>query len=114
MTRLGREKNRLGTTQSKWAETEISSLLIALDRHKVAVEARIADLIAAHERLAAGHKRLLTVTGIGDVVASVLLARLPELGTLTRVAFDMVHHIKSKTQHSQVAHVLVCVQSDSD
>ena len=82
VTSIGREKNRLATTQTPWVQKEISSLVMILDRHKDAVEAQIATQIAAHERLAADHKRLLSVTGIGEVVASVLLARLPELGTL--------------------------------
>lgn len=49
-----------------------------------AYEARIAQIVASDATLARQHALLCTVPGIGPVVASTLLAELPELGTIDR------------------------------
>jgi transposase len=82
VTTLRREKNRAGTTRDPWLSKEIASLLRVLQRHLAAIEAQIATLVEARERLATQARRLRSVPGIGPAVAAVLLARLPELGQI--------------------------------
>ena len=51
-----------------------------------AVDAAIAELIAADETLSAQHAILLSIPGISTVTAAALMARMPELGALDAVA----------------------------
>jgi len=78
------ERNRL----SGVADPELRRLqkrhVALLVREKKFVEARIADHIAASPELAAKYARLQSVVAVGPATAAVLLAKLPELGTLTR------------------------------
>jgi len=82
VTTIGRENNRLGVAVDPWIAKEISSLVKVLKSHLESVEVQIATLIETREPLATANRRLHSVTGIGPVVAAVLLARLPELGQL--------------------------------
>jgi transposase len=79
---IRREKNRAGTTRDPWLAQEIAALLKVLQAHLKALETVIAALIETRERLAAAARRLRSVPGIGPVLAAVILARLPELGSL--------------------------------
>ena len=82
VTNIGRENNRLDTTSDAWVIKQIKSLVRQLQAHLAAVDARIADLVASHEPLTTENLRLISVKGIGPVVAAVLMARLPELREL--------------------------------
>lgn len=79
---LRREKNRQGTTHDPWLLREIATLIEVLQAHLKALETVIAALIETRDRLAAEARRLRSVPGIGPTLAAVLLARLPELGSL--------------------------------
>jgi len=76
------EKNRAGTTRDPWLVREIAALIEVLQAHLKALEAVIAALIATRDRLANEARRLRSVPGIGPSISAVLLARLPELGSL--------------------------------
>ena len=76
------EKNRAGTTRDTWLSREIALSVRMLQGHLAAVEEQIAILVETRDRLAAEARRLRSVPGIGPAVAAVLLAHLPELGSL--------------------------------
>jgi transposase len=76
------EKNRAGTTRDTWLSREIAVSVRVLQDHLSAVEEQIAILVETRDRLAEQARRLRSVPGIGPTVAAVLLARLPELGSL--------------------------------
>lgn len=78
------EKNRARQTGDRWIMRQIARLLKTLQDHLKAVEAEIEALVAADAELAAQSRRLRAVPGIGPAVSAVLLARLPELGQLSR------------------------------
>ena len=65
-----------------WLKREIAALLKVLEAHLKAVETGIAALIDTRDRLATEARRLRSVPGIGPALAAVILARLPELGSL--------------------------------
>jgi transposase len=56
----------------------------ALERTLATVDRRLAELIAEHDDLVALSEQLRTVPGVGPVLATTLIALLPELGALTR------------------------------
>ncbi len=58
-------------------KTAMARALATLDRH-------LAQLIAEHDDLVELHDRLRSVPGVGPILATTLLALLPELGSLTR------------------------------
>jgi transposase len=78
------EKNRVDGIADAELKRVVGRHLTALERELKHVEARIAKHIAAEPSLAAKNARLRTVIGIGPATAGVLLAKMPELGTLTR------------------------------
>ena len=80
---IGRERNRAGQTDDGWIGRRIATLVRMLERQRSEVEREIEALIAADPELAAAAGLLRTAAGVGPV-AAVLLARLPELGTLDR------------------------------
>lgn len=55
-----------------------------MERALVTLDRRLAQLIAEHDDLAQLNDRLRTVPAVGPVVATTLIALLPELGSLTR------------------------------
>lgn len=82
VTTIRREKNRAGTTRDPWLAREIETLLDVLQAHLKAIETVIAALIETRDRLATEARRLRSVPGIGPSITAVLVARLPELGSL--------------------------------
>ena len=81
-TRTG-EKNRRKTAP----DTVVGSIddhIEWLDDQIDALDGAIADAIQTHAEMSAAVARLRTAPGIGVVVATTLLAHLPELGTLDR------------------------------
>jgi len=59
-------------------------ILKAFDVRIQRLEKAIAELISAHPELAAKIQKLMQVQGIGAVTASLLLAEMPELGSLSK------------------------------
>ncbi len=78
------EHNRLEHLTHPDARREIQRHLSQLDRHLEQLAAWIAALVQAEPALAQKVARLCSVVGVGRLTAVVLLALLPELGTLNR------------------------------
>lgn len=76
------EKNRAATARDPWIARQIAGVIRVLERHLARLEAEIAALLAACERLSAEARRLRSVPGVGSLVSATLVARLPELGRL--------------------------------
>jgi transposase len=76
------EKNRAATARDPWITRQIARIIRVLERHLAAVEAEIAALLTACERLNAEARRLRSAPGVGPLVSATLVARLPELGRL--------------------------------
>ena len=83
---ITREQQRLAQAQDGFVRDDIKGLLVVLRRRKKVVEAEIARHLADHDELHSLHRRLCSVPGIGPTIAPLLIARLPELGTLNRRA----------------------------
>jgi transposase len=80
---LTAERNRLAQAP-KWLRQSIARTLRALERELGAIDHEIAERLNASTRLKPLQQQLTSVPGVGRVLASVLLARLPELGRLNR------------------------------
>ncbi len=78
------EHNRLEHLTHPDARRQIQRHLSQLDRHLEQLAAWIAALVQAEPALAQKVARLCSVVGVGRLTAVVLLALLPELGTLNR------------------------------
>jgi transposase len=62
----------------------VASRKAALERTLATLDRRLVELIAEHDDLVALSEQLRTVPGVGPVLATTLIALLPELGALTR------------------------------
>ncbi len=80
---LTAERNRLARAP-KWLRKSIARTIHALERDLGAIDHEIAERVNASARLKPLQQQLTSVPGVGRVLASVLLARLPELGHLNR------------------------------
>jgi len=80
---LTAERNRLAQAP-KWLRKSIARTIRALERELGAIDHEIAERVNASARLKPLQQQLTSVPGVGRVLASVLLARLPELGHLNR------------------------------
>jgi transposase len=78
------ERNRLDSVIDPELKATLRRHLAALVKERKRVETRIVGQIRACPALAAKYARLQTVAAVGSVTAAVMLAKLPELGTLTR------------------------------
>lgn len=72
--------NRRGAAATAFVRREIQHLLKALQRHIERLEAEIGRRIAADPALARRYRILISIPGIGPVVAAILTACLSELG----------------------------------
>jgi transposase len=78
------EATRVQQAADQEARAEIKGV-IALLEHRIAnVEARMTDLVNADPELAAIDLRLRTAPGVGPIVATKLIAKMPQLGQLDR------------------------------
>jgi transposase len=68
--------------QDAWIVRQIRTQQAGYEKQIAACEAQIAALLAADEELTARTERLQQVPGVGKVMAAMLQAYLPELGTL--------------------------------
>jgi transposase len=80
----GAERCRLAQVQDPWVGRGIAAHLRMLARDIARLEAAIAALVEASETLARQSRRLRSVPGLGPTLSATLLARLPELGQLSR------------------------------
>ena len=78
--------NRLGAPGARPVAARLQHLLDVLDAQISGLEADIAALIGANEPLARRLDILCTIPGIGATTATMLIALMPELGTLDRRA----------------------------
>lgn len=78
------EKLRLRKALSPLTKADIRSALTTLARRITKIEGAIEHFLAAHPNLQAQARLLQTIPSIGRVTAWTLLARMPELGTLSR------------------------------
>ena len=81
---LVQEKNRLARAHDREVRTMIEQLIAYLDRQMQRLETKINALIEADGQLARRADLLQSVPGIGAATAAVLVAELPELGSLNR------------------------------
>jgi len=80
------EKQRLHQCTDAFIKKDIASHIMLLSRRIKKMEAAIDAHIDTHEHLAQRNTQLLSVPGVGKVVAATLLAKLPELGQVCRRA----------------------------
>lgn len=80
----GAERNRAGTARDPGIAADIASHIKEMEGRIATLDARIAALVDARETLRDQARRLRSVPGIGPTLAPVILAGLPELGTLDR------------------------------
>jgi transposase len=72
--------NRLGAAVTGWLTTELGKQLTRLQRHLDRLEAEIARRISADPELSARCAILVSIPGIGPIVAAAVLVGLSELG----------------------------------
>ena len=95
-----REKNRLGCCPDRLIATEIKRRIKQLSGLIEKLDQQVQELIAEEADLAAKANTLQTATGVGTQTASILLAHLPELGTLTRQATAAIAGLAPHPQES--------------
>jgi transposase len=78
------ENNRLEHTTHPAVRRQLQRHLVGLDRQLEQLDAWITELVDAQPWLAHKVARLCAVVGVGQITAVVLLATMPELGTLNR------------------------------
>lgn len=81
---LAGEKNRLGQARSKAVRDNVQTLINWLARQIEKLDERLDALIKASPLWRERENLLKSAPGIGSVTARVLVAQLPELGTLKR------------------------------
>jgi transposase len=83
---IAAEKQRLSAARDAFVRRELRAHVGLLERRKAAIAKEIEAHKRGHARLAGLDRLLRSAPGIGPTVASVLLARLPELGSIDRRA----------------------------
>lgn len=78
------EHNRLEHAVHPAVRRQLQRHVVALDRQLEQLAAWLTELVAQEEALAQKVARLCLVRGVGRITALVLLATMPELGTLNR------------------------------
>lgn len=78
------EKNRLQGPRVNGVKKSIETIIEALKTEIKAVTSEMDNLIGEDEKLKEKQRVLITVPGIGPIIANDLLILLPELGTLNR------------------------------
>ena len=83
---IAAETQRLDAVRDAFVRRELRAHVALLERRKAAIAKEIEVHKRSHARLAGLDHLLRTAPGVGAVVASVLIARLPELGHIDRRA----------------------------
>ena len=78
------EQNRLAQLNHKELQRLTRSLLATLKKQMAAIDMRMVGLIAEDQTLKQKAQKLTAIAGVGTRTAVLLLARMPELGTLNR------------------------------
>lgn len=78
------EKNRKQSPKLNIVKESVDVITTALSSQIAIITAQIDEMIAQDEALSERKKKLMSIPGIGNVVANELLALMPELGTLDR------------------------------
>jgi transposase len=78
------EQNRLAQLNDKELQRLTRSLLATLKKQMAAIDMRMVGLIAEDQTLKQKAQKLTAIAGVGTRTAMLLLARMPELGTLNR------------------------------
>jgi transposase len=78
------EQNRLAQLNDKELQRLTRSLLATLKKQMAAIDMRMEGLIAEDQTLKQKAQKLTAIAGVGTRTAVLLLARMPELGTLNR------------------------------
>jgi len=78
------EQNRLAQLNDKELQRLTRSLLATLKKQMAAIDMRMGGLIAEDQTLKQKAQKLTAIAGVGTRTAMLLLARMPELGTLNR------------------------------
>jgi transposase len=81
---LVQEKTRLKMARDRFVQDSLRITITALKAERDRIEAALAKAIAADGAIRHKCELLHTIPGIGEVVATVLITDLPELGTLNR------------------------------
>jgi len=86
LTTLTSESNRADHYTDKLAVRQARQLRHLLEKQIAACDRALAEIIAADATLKTKAERLETIPGVGTVVATTVLAELPELGQLSDAA----------------------------
>jgi len=78
------EKNRLHSPEGKEMTASIRRMIRAMDEEIARIEAQMERLMMREDALRRRREVLLAIPGIGKTTAHVLLAAMPELGSLDR------------------------------
>ena len=78
------ESNRLKQTTGKQARKTINIMVSTIDRQVARLDREINDRINSDDKWKAQAELLITVPGVGTVIAATLISELPELGKLNR------------------------------
>jgi transposase len=78
------EQNRLKAPRGHLIAHDIQSHIAELEDRIAAIETRIDDLIAQHNDFTIRARAMRSIPGIGPVLAPMLIATMPELGSLNR------------------------------
>lgn len=81
------ETNRLkspGAKQTPWLQKTIKPIIKALQTQIDFIDEKVEELLKGSHHLKEATKVMLTVDGIGKILAPTILAEMPELGHLTR------------------------------
>tara|TARA_R110002111_G_scaffold108086_1_gene166738 strand:+ start:35692 stop:36645 length:954 start_codon:yes stop_codon:yes gene_type:complete len=81
------ETNRLGTTEDTEIDKLIQQSIRAYKKQLKVIEKKLKQLIAADEQAQERAAILQSVPGVGAITAALLIAELPELGSLNRKQF---------------------------
>ncbi len=93
------EQNRLRTASSRQALKSIRRLLAALKRELEAIDADMDDHIRKSPLWQVSEKLLISMPGMGPTVTRILLAELPELGSLDRRQIVALAGLAPFTRH---------------
>lgn len=94
------EKNRLRKASLDVVREDHLTMLRTLAEHLAKIEQSIRDHFKAHPELAEAARLLQSIPGIGIVAAAVLIAHLPELGTLDRRAVASLAGLAPRARES--------------
>jgi transposase len=78
------EQNRLKAPRGHLIADDIRAHIAELETRIATIEARIDDLIAQHNDFSVRAQALRSIPGIGPVLAPMLIATMPELGSINR------------------------------